>query len=235
MATARRAEPTIHDEIVLMTRQLVDSVPLSWIGDFDHHREFGSRPIADVLADLTTMKYGMLCGGLALAMARSAKSAGYDAVEVNIGMPQASHVLVLVKLEDGDRGIYDPTFGCYAANGAGTPVGMRAVMESIRQRTTHALQWIHFGGGPKRAVFERDKPPGYPLTSDIVRISDDRYAADIDLSAFEADAWGNIIAWARQQRPWVTTTFDCLCFPLSTSGEREAEEIAETLRTLAPQ
>jgi hypothetical protein len=42
-----------------------------------------------------------------------------------------------------------------------------------------------------------------------------------------------MLEWARTQKRGIITIFDCLRFPLSTSGEAEAEALADELRNIS--
>lgn len=233
--TGRNAE-AVHMQMCKLTAWFVHHIPYTSDGSafaIDHHHAFATRCLDDILADLFDMNYGGTCAALSLFMAAAARRAGYDAIELNFGDNQfESHVLVLVSLSGGEQVFYDPTFGCFSGTADGKRASVRAIIDLLRQGKGGELRWVDLGLRERRYLFADDEAPQLPLTSSIRQLDERRRVAMIDLKFHACTTWNAIWQWARSQTLGLPTVFDCLRFPLSTSGEVEAEALAETLRSI---
>jgi len=66
----------------------------------------------------------------------------------------------------------------------------------------------------------------------VTKLDDYRCLATIDLDSFSGMAWGALWQWIRARRMRSQCLFDCLRFPLGTSGEPEVETSANELHGL---
>jgi hypothetical protein len=233
-AVARYDGQNVHAEMCKLSRWFVQHVAFSYDFAIDHHGAMRSQPLEKTLSELTQLEYGATCGGLALFMASTAKGRGYDAMAMNFGNgngPQ-SHVLVLVRLGSGERIFYDPTLGCYSGRADGAPVSIQETIKLLRQDRTHGLRWIDIGARERPVMFCAELPPPFPLASPVRRLKQARCVAMTDLDFMTWLTWGNIWQWAQARNASMRTLFDCLRFTISTSGEKEAEELAEQLRAI---
>jgi len=224
----------IHAEMCALATWFVTHVAFSYDFTFDHHAEVASRPLDDILCDLTAMKFGAMCGALSLLMAGVARRAGYDAIELNFGGAQSeeTHVMVLVTVADGERVFYDPMFGCFSGKADGAPASIAAIIETLREGRGDELRWINVGPRERPLLFRSDHAAPLPLISPVRKLDHSRSVAMIDLDFLAAVIWGAIWRWGRSKKPGISSVFDCLRFPLSTSGEPAAEEIAQQLRSI---
>jgi hypothetical protein len=224
----------VHAQMRALTTWFVRHVAISDDIVIDHHDALSSRPFEDILADLVEMKFGTMCGGLSSFMARAAKLKGYDAIAMNFGNESGveSHVLVLVTTDNGERIFYDPTFGCFSGNGDGTPASAQAIIDSLRQGKGEDLRWIEVGPCERPVLFRTDTLPQVPIISPVRQIDQSRSVAMCDLRLHGCFAWFAIWQWARAQKPGVRTLFDCLRFPIGTSGEADAEALADQFRSI---
>ena len=228
------ATSSAHHAMMTLTEWFVRNISFSYDFAINHHAELAERPVEDILSDLSRMQYGCMCGGLSKLMARVAWQEGYDAFEFNFGNEhgEESHVVVLAGEPGGDRIIYDPTFGCFCGNAEGAPVSIQTVIDFLRRGLSSQLRWINFGPRERLFLFGHNPARVVPLKSAITKLDDDRLVAMIDLDLFAGMTFGSIWQWGHKQRPEFHCLFDCLRFPVSTSGEAEIVEIAAQLRTL---
>ena len=233
-AAGRDAEG-VHTQMCALTSWFVRNVAISDDIVIDHHDALATRFFDDILVDLIDMKYGTMCGGLSSFMSRAAKLKGYDAIAMNFGNRSGieSHVLVLVATGNGERISYDPTFGCYSGNRDGAPVSAEAIIDLLRRGKGEDLRWIEIGPRERPVLFRTDTLPQVPITSPIRRLDQSRSVAMSDLRLHASFAWFGIWEWGRAQKPGLRTLFDCLRFPLGTSGEADAEALAEQFRSIA--
>jgi hypothetical protein len=222
----------VHVEMCNLTRWFVEHVAFSWDYAVEHERALASGSLEQILGELRQLKYGATCAGLSLFMASAANRHGYDAIQMNFGNGRGpeSHVLVLVRSNTGERIFYDPTLGCYSGKTDGTPVSIRETIDLLRQGKGEELRWVGIGPHNRSLMYCSDSPPPLPVTSPIRRLDQGRSVAMTDLNFMAGFTWGNIWRWARAQDPAIRTIFDCLRFTISTSGEKEAEELAGQLR-----
>ena len=231
-----RDRAAIHAQMCDLAAWFVKNVAYSSSGSrfaVDHHDALASRAFDEILADLSGKRYGATCAGLSLFMANMARRHGYEAVEINFGDNRAeSHVLVLVTVGAGERVFYDPTFGCFAGDADGRPLPVRTVIDLLRQRRSDELRWVEIGPCERTYLFGREERPEVPLISPVQELDQFRRVAMVNVKFHAAATWNGIWQWARQRQPEMRTVFDCLRFPLSTSGEAEAEAIADELRNI---
>jgi hypothetical protein len=234
-AAVGRDAASVHAQMCALTTWFVRHVAISGDIVIDHHDALGSRPFDDILADLVDMKYGTMCGGLSSFMGRAAKLKGYDAIAMNFGNESGveSHVLVLVATGNGERIFYDPTFGCFSGNRDGAPVSAQTIIDLLRRGKGEDLRWVEIGPRERPVLFRTDTLPQVPVISPIRRIDQLRSMAMCDLRLHGSFAWFGIWQWARAQKPGLRTLFDCLRFPLGTSGEADAEALADQFRSIA--
>lgn len=223
-----------HSAMKSLTEWFVRCVPFSYDFAIDHHAELARRSVEDILFDLSMMRCGCMCGGLSLLMARVARQEGYDAIELNFGnnYGEETHVVVLVGEYGSDRVIYDPTFGCYSGNIDGAPVSIQTVIDLLRRNLGSELRWVPFGPRERPVLFGHNPARSVPLKSPITPLDDQRNVAMANLDLFAKITSELMWQWARTQRRETNSLFDCLRFPIGTSGEAEAQAIAAQLRAL---
>ena len=66
----------------------------------------------------------------------------------------------------------------------------------------------------------------------VAKLDDERTVGSVDLDQFGDIFWHGALQWTRARRPQSDCVFDFLRFPISTSGEVEAEQIMADLRML---
>jgi hypothetical protein len=223
-----------HVAMLSLAEWIVRNIPYSFDFAIDHQVELATRPLDDILLELSRMKYGRMCGGMSVLMARIAKREGYNAVDLNFGSlgNGETHVVVLVGEPDSDRIIYDPTFGCFSGNVEGNPVSIGTILDLLKCGRGSELRWVKFEPRERKFLFGDNPTNAIPLNSAITKLSGHRNVGMVDLDLFAALSWGAIWRRTRAQRPETWHLFNCRCFPLSTSGEADAEEIADRLREL---
>jgi len=222
----------VHTEMCNLTRWFVEHVAFSYDFTVDHEHALASSSLEKVLVELAQLKYGALCGGLSLFMACAAKRHGYDAIEMNFGNGHGSesHVLVLVRSASDERIFYDPTLGCYSGKSDGTPVSIEETIELLREGRGEELRWIQIEPRSRPFMYCADSAPALPVISPAHRLDHGRALAMIDLNFMACFTWNKIWHWGRAQNVAVRHIFDCLRFPIGTSGEAEAEGLAAQLR-----
>jgi len=222
----------VHAEMCNLTTWFVKNVAFSWDYAVDHEPALASRPLEDILKELTQLKYGATCGALAAFMRAAAKRQGYDAIAMNFGNGRGpeSHVLVLVRSGTGERIFYDPTLGCYSGKADRVPVSIRETIELMRQGRGGELRWVDLGPRSRPLMYRAESSPPLPLISPARQLEQGQSVAMVDLDLMACFTWGGIWHWARGRNAAVECIFDCLRFTISTSGEAEAEELAEQLR-----
>jgi hypothetical protein len=215
-----------------LTRWFIMHIPYAFDFLIDHHAELASRDVHEILDDLQHMRNGVKCGGMTTLMACLAKRAGFDAIELNFGTNGASHAVVLVDIGKGERVIYDPTLGYFSGKADGTPASIQTIIDFIGQDLGAELQWFPVEPREKRILFGHDTRLPVHLSSTITDIDRYRRCATIDLDLFAAYSLGLVSRCADTQLTGVTSLFDYLRFPIGTSGEAEAEAIADRLCAL---
>jgi hypothetical protein len=223
-----------HAAMLSLTQWFIMRIPYSFDFLIDHHVELARREVYEILDDLQHMRNGVKCGGMVTLMACLAKRAGFDAIELNFGTNTngASHAVVLVDIGNGERVIYDPTLGYFSGKADGTPASIQTIIDFIGHDLGAELQWIAVEPREKRIVFGHDTRLPVHLSSTITDIDRYRRCATIDLDLFAAYSLGLVCRCADTQLAGVRSPFDYLRFPIGTSGEAEAEAIADQLCAL---
>jgi hypothetical protein len=223
-----------HAAMLSLTQWFIMRIPYSFDFLIDHHAELARREAYEILDDLQHMRSGVKCGGMVTLMAYLAKREGFDAIELNFGTNTngASHAVVLVDIGNGERVIYDPTLGYFSGKADGTPASIQTIIDFIGQDLGAELQWVAVEPRERRVVFGHDTRLPVHLSSTIIDIDRYRRCATIDLDIFAAHSLGLVCRCADTQLAGVRSPFDYLRFPISTSGEAQAEAIADRLCAL---
>jgi hypothetical protein len=226
--------PTVHEELMQMTAWFSENVTRAGDGcAIDHHTEFSRRPIRQILDDLQTGEAAIMCGGMALLMQSCAAEIGIDTIGLNFGSNGTgpTHVVVAAKQETGEYALYDPMFGLSLLDEDGKPADIESIVGRLNDRRLHEVRLRRLGRRRVRFTFFRESLPFVRQIDPQVSCSelpDDRVICWINLDRY--GAW-----FARRIKHWLRTSIerpsilDFLRFPISTSGEADAKEIASLL------
>jgi hypothetical protein len=204
----------------------------------DHHDEIAKTPLASILFDLMEARVGVMCGGSAVLMRILAAQLGYTAFVMNFGRRSGpeSHVMVAARLSENRYGFYDPTFGTFIGNSQGAPANLPDIVRAMQSRDFRDLKKVDVWSGTRLYIvdrrdiekFERDFPditPDKRSERIVVRIT----TRELAQATFPA-----MVCWMRSMIP-DAGEFDLFQFPINTSGESEAEELAKSFsRTYGP-
>lgn len=222
-----------HRALAQLTAWFCQNIPYSSRDlALDHHGELAKRPLVSILSDLMEAKVGVMCGGSATLMKVLAAQLGYTTFAMNFGRRDGpeSHVIVAARLAENRYGFYDPTFGTFFANSQGAPANLPDIVRALHSRDLRDLKKVHIWSGARRYIvdprelekFERDFPHAR-----LYKRSD-RIIAKVATHDLAEAAFPAMIRWMRSTVA-DASEFDLFQFPLGTSGESEAEELAKAL------
>jgi hypothetical protein len=221
----------IHRALAKLTAWFCQNIPYSSKAlALDHHGELANRPLASILSDLMEAKAGVMCGGSAALMKARASQLGYTAFAMNFGRREGpeSHVIVAARLAENQYGFYDPTFGTYIGNSQEAPADLSDIVYAIRSRDFHGLKKVHVWSDARLYIvdpreferFKRDFP--YARSEKC----SDRIVAKVTTHELAQAAFPAMVRWMRSTIA-DASEFDLFQFPLGTSGESEAERLAQ--------
>ena len=222
-----------HRALAQLTAWFCKYIPYSSRGlALDHYDELAKRPLVSILSDLMEAKVGVMCGGSATLMKALATQLGYTTFALNFGRRDGpeSHVIVAARLAENRYGFYDPTFGTFIGNSQGTPANLPDIVHALRSRDFRDLKKVHVWSGTRRYIvdprdiekFERD----FPRARRYKR--SDRIIAKVATCDLAEASFPAMIRWMRSTIA-DASEFDLFQFPIGTSGESEAEELAKAL------
>ena len=220
-----------HRALAQLTAWFCKNIPYSMRGlALDHHGELEKRPLVSILSDLMEAKVGVMCGGSAVLMKVLAAKLGYTTFAINFGRRDGpeSHVVVAARLAENRYGFYDPTFGTFIGNSQGAPANLPDIVHALHSRDFRYLKKVHVWSGARRYIvdprdiekFERDFPNARPYKRS------DRLIAKVATCDLAEASFPAIIRWMRSTVA-DASEFDLFQFPIGTSGESEAEELAK--------
>lgn len=196
------------------------STDVSTVAGRSHHQ----LSIAEMLSLAERREAGLMCGGHAELMRRLSRLLGFDAVAINFEVPgtPASHVVALVKVVHRGQPMWlvqDSYFNSDYADEHGEPIPFEDLLRRIAE-------------GRSREI--RDTKPWHVLAPALTKAGDE---AASPIAASE-------VSWSLQTV--ITATPDLqmrllqlagtahpaafLLFPISTSGEPDAERLAAFAR-----
>jgi len=222
---------TIHRALAKLTAWFCQNIPYcSKALALDHHSELAKRPLASILSDLVEAKAGVMCGGSALFMKMRASQLGYTAFAMNFGRRDGpeSHVIVAARLAENQYGFYDPTFGTYIGNSQEAPADLSDIVYAIRSRDFHGLKKVPVWSGARLYIvdprefekFERD----FPHARSEKRSG--KIVAKVTTHELAQAVFPAMVRWMCS-RIADASEFDLFQFPIDTSGESEAERLAQ--------
>jgi hypothetical protein len=227
---------TVHQYMITLTRWFAENLTLAGPGcEMDHHAELSEKSPNEIIDELRSGTKATKCGGLAVLLQQRARQDNIEAVALNFGLKASTHVIVAAKLTNGSYSLYCPTFGLTILNASdGHPASVELIAESLHCRQANRLRITRLTRQPVCMVYASP-----PITSAF-------HAALIKMPEYLKNGRiryvvrrSMLMLWCARQ---VTldigsmtedaSVIDILRFPLSTSGEADAERMAMMLRAV---
>lgn len=206
------------------------------------------QPASEILARMDRREGGFMCGGAASFLRQVYRALGFRSYAVNLGQESTigTHVVTLVEVGDADGRVLvveDAYLNWTLVDRAGRAMAWPEAAAAARSGSLDGFVAVA-GRSTNRYVMLGSPAPGeinngvgFAETlarGELVRrLGDDRalYSSSLfTLADFERGSWFRETAGHRSARFGSDSLFWLLGYPLSSSGEREIEELVQAFR-----
>ncbi len=179
---------------------------------------------------------GFYCGGTAIFLADIYRLFGYRAFTYNMGEANTvfTHVVTLVMIQDGERRLasIEDAYYNYTLAWNGRPLGLLQLLSDLRSGQLVGVQILSGDTHCKPMVATRENAPKvreylerFYHVGKVTKIADGREWFCHDFSIKTWDGMGDLDRWLQRKIGHPNFLYMFL-FPISTSGETEANDLA---------